>query len=237
MKTAPMIALMLLIGIVTPALAETSTGIHVQGRGVVEVEPDMGYVRLHVRREGENAASLQRDMDTVVDGILKLARRLDIAERDVTATAISIQPRYRRRDNEPVIDGLTATRTISVTLRDLGSFGDLMTESLEAGVNNVEPIQLDSSARDELEDEALALAMADATRLADEIAGGFGVSRGPVSDVRVGMSPRPMATAAMAMRAEADAGVPFSPGVIRIERYLEATFSIENSDGGNPPTK
>jgi uncharacterized protein YggE len=210
-----------------PAAAEIPPGIHVSGRGSLEVEPDMGYVSLHVRREGTSAASLKQEVDGVVGEVLERLGRLQIAERDVTATALSINPRYRRRADEMVVEGLIATRTVNVTLRELDRFGDLLRESLAAGVNNLDPIRLDTSRREELEDEALELAMADAKREAARVAAGFSVTPGPVSDVQVGShSPRPVLqeTAAMAMRA--DSSMPISPGVIRIERFVQATFAI-----------
>ena len=43
------------------AAAAQLQGIHVSGQGSVEVEPDMGDVRLHVRREGRNAVDLGKE--------------------------------------------------------------------------------------------------------------------------------------------------------------------------------
>lgn len=208
-----------------PVAAETPAGIHVSGRGTIEVEPDMGYVTLRVRREGTNADTLKQEVDTVVGAVLELAGRLDIAARDVTATAVSINPRYQRRGDEMVVEGLIATRSVSITLRDLGRFGDLLNGSLATGVNNLDPIQLDTSKRDALEDQALDLAMEDARREAARVAAGFSVTLGPVTDVQVGgHSARPAPEMAMAMRA--DSAMPISPGVIQIDRFVEATFAI-----------
>ena len=50
------------------------------------------------------AASWDPEGANAGDDVLDLARRLDIEERDVTATAVTINPRYRRRDNESVVD-------------------------------------------------------------------------------------------------------------------------------------
>ena len=221
--------LVLCLALLVPVVGfgETPPGIHVGGRGTIEVEPDMGYVRLHIRREGTSADALKREVDEVVAEVLALTDRLDIERRDVTATALSINPRYRRRDNESVVEGLIATRTVSVTLRNLDRFGDLLKESLAAGVNNLDPIQVDSSQRSTLEDDALDLAMEDAKREAGRVAAGFSVTLGPVTDVQVGgHSARPMVEAqGLAMRA-ADTAMPISPGVIQIERFVQATFAI-----------
>ncbi|MEZ5553135.1 MAG: SIMPL domain-containing protein [Pseudomonadales bacterium] len=212
--------------------AVAEEGIHVSGRGSVEVAPDVGDVPLHARREGTDAAALIRELNTVVRSVLKLTAKLGIEERDVTATAVSINPRYRRQDQDMVVDGLVATRSIQVRLRNLDQFGPLMTQSLDAGINNVEPMQLDSSRRDELENEALTLAIRAAKEEAARVAEAFGVGLGAVANVQVdGRAPVvKRSTGMMAMRAEADDGGAFSAGLIRIERFVQATFRIQPTD-------
>ncbi len=219
---------MLVLALTSASAAAQIQGIHVSGHGSVEVEPDMGHVRLHVRREGQNAADLGKELDNVVGNVLELTRELDIDRSDVTAAAININPRHTRRNNETVVDGLVGTRTIAVTLRKLDKFGALMSRSLLLGVNNVDPIRLDSSRREALEDQALKLAMEDAMAEAARVAQGFSLALGPVIDAHVGgHTPRPQA-AAMMMRESADAGA-FSPGIIRIDRFVQATFAIQDN--------
>lgn len=216
---------LLLFGLAASVRADISNGIHVNGLGSVEVVPDMGYVTLHVRREGTSAAMLKKDLDSVVQKVIALTDKLGIDATDVTAAAVSVNPRYRRRDNESVVEGLIATRTVSITLRELDEFGPLLNESITLGVNNVDPIRLDTSRRAALEDQALTLAMEDAQQEAARIAAGFGVELGPVSNVQVGFhSPRPEMRAAGLMADSS--GSDFSPGLIRIERSLQATFAI-----------
>lgn len=217
----------MLICAASVAAQADNLGVHVSGRGTLEVEPDMGYVQLQIRRDGSEASALKRELDKVVRDVLALTKQLGIAERDVTATAVSINPRYQRRDDEMVVSGLTASRSMQVTLRKLDRFGDLLNGALDLGINNLEPMRPDTSERAALEDKALILAMEDATREAEKVAAGFGVALGPVTDVSVEQhSARPKE---MAMRAAgfADAAMSdFSPGVITIERFVIATFSI-----------
>ena len=137
-------------------------GIHVYGQGTLEVEPDMGRVQLHVRREGSEADALTAELNQVVAAVIDLAKRSGIETRDIQATSLSITPRYQRRGDETVVDGLIATRSIDLLLKDLTVFPALLGEALASGVNNVDPIRLDSSERTAREDEALALAMEDA---------------------------------------------------------------------------
>jgi len=209
-----------------PAQAQTN-GIHVSGQGSLEVEPDMGYVSMHVRREGSDPAELRREIDKVVRAILKLVRNLKIAESDVTTAALSINPRYRRRDSETVVDGVIATQTILITLRNLDLFGRLLNRSLEEGVNNVDPIRLDTSRRVELENQALEVAMKDAREEAARVALGLDLRLGQALNVQVvSHSPRPQ-MALMEMRSAGNSAT-FNPGLIRVERNVQVTFAIDS---------
>lgn len=213
--------------VVAPAQAQTN-GIHVSGQGSLEVEPDMGYVSMHVRREGSDPAELRRDIDKVVRAILKLVRNLKIAESDVTTAALSINPRYRRRDSETVVDGVIATQTILITLRDLDLFGRLLNRSLAEGVNNVDPIRLDTSRRVELENQALEVAMKDAREEAARVALGLDLRLGQALNVQVvSHSPRPQ-MALMEMRSAGNSDT-FNPGLIRVERNVQVTFAIDST--------
>jgi uncharacterized protein YggE len=215
------------VGAPALALAQTN-GIHVSGQGSLEVEPDMGYVSMHVRREGSDPAELRREIDKVVRAILKLVRNLKIAESDVTTAALSINPRYRRRDSETVVDGVIATQTILITLRNLDLFGRLLNRSLAEGVNNVDPIRLDTSRRVELENQALEVAMKDAREEAARVALGLDLRLGQALNVQVvSHSPRPQ-MALMEMRSAGNSAT-FNPGLIRVERNVQVTFAIDST--------
>jgi uncharacterized protein YggE len=209
-----------------PTVHAQADGIHVNGRGVLQVEPDMARLTLQVTREAQDAAALKDTLDEVTRKVLNLTSSLGINREDVTAAAVNIQPRYRRGSGPSVIDGVRASRTIAVVLRDLENYGELLNGSLELGVNSISGTQLDTSKRDELEIQALDLAMANAREEAKRVAQGFGVRSGSVLDVQVGSrSVRPQ----LAMRAmESSAGDDFSAGQIMIQRDVQATFAIES---------
>jgi uncharacterized protein YggE len=209
--------------------AEPPAGIHVTGVGEVEVVPDLARIGLDVRRDGADAAALKPELDTVTRAVLTLARELGVEDRDVTAAQVTIYPRYTNRNGEPVVDGVTASRTISITLRDLDRVGDLVNGALKRGVNGVAGVELDSSKRKELERSALDLAIADAMAKAEHVAGQFDVRLGPLLDVSTSPAawPRPMMDAmAMESRAASD----FEPGQLTIRTEISASFAIAGGD-------
>ena len=90
----------LVSGCTEAAQPSANGGISVSGQGSIEVEPDMGRVTLHVRREGDDAKLLTESLNQVTADLIALAQQLGIEERDISATALSISPRYRRRGDE-----------------------------------------------------------------------------------------------------------------------------------------
>lgn len=208
-----------------PGWSAVPFGIRVTGVGEVQVVPDMARVSLEARREGEDAAALKSELDAVTAAVIELTGELDIERRDVTAAGVSIYPRYRRVDDEQVPSGLIATRSIEVTLRDLEIIGDLINGALERGVNGVGGVALDASNRTELERKALDLAIDDAKREAEQMAGRFGVTLGRLVDATSGHhQPEPLRMAAFAeARVARDS---FEPGEMTIRRDVQATFAV-----------
>ena len=201
-------------------------GIHVTGAGEVVVVPDMATVALEIRRVGPAAAPLKKELDKVTAAVIALARRHGVAERDITAAAAQIYPNTRYDNGRQSIDGVVASRSISLIVRDLDELGTITNAALEAGVNSVGQIRLDTSRRAELEDEALDHAVTDANRLAERLATGFRVELGRAYDVRtIGQrTVRPeMATRALA--ASADDGA-VSAGEMTIRREVSVSYTI-----------
>lgn len=221
-------ALLLLAGAAaTGAAIEAISGIHVSGVGEVRVVPDMARVTLEVRREGTDAARLKAELDEVAAAVLELAKRLDIAERQVTAAAVNVYPRYRHRPHEPEPepDGVIASRTIEVEVKQLDALAPLIDGALEAGANGVQNVQLDASNRPELERQALGLAVDDAKQEAERMAERFGVRLGDLKHASAGS--HQVEPLIMGARAEAAmAADSFAPGEMTIRRDVQATFGI-----------
>ena len=223
------IALILALSLAThlPAAATTAAeGIHVTGRGVIETVPDMATVNLRVRREGNDPAALEREIGRVVARVLEITRGLQIEAQDVTAAFLRIEPRYRRSSTGQTADGVVASRTVVVTVRELDKVMKLLSAALDAGANILDPISLDSSRREALEQEALASAMRDAQDRADRIAAGFGVRRGTLLDVGTSFHTVTPQRQIEEIAVMASPSAPFEPGLMRIEQTVQATFAI-----------
>ena len=204
-------------------------GIHVTGRAEIAAQPDMARMTLQVSAQASDAVTVKRQIDEVTRAVLKVADTFKIAGRDVTAAVVNLSPSYSYDNKRRTPTGMQGSRTISVTLRTLDSYGEFMNASLAAGINNISGVVLDTSKREQLEDQALDLAIADARKRAAHVAKQFDVALGQVTDVRVQAGyaePRVMLTA---RSADASSGGDFSGGEIDIRRDIQATFAIKAS--------
>ncbi|MEL7538270.1 MAG: SIMPL domain-containing protein [Pseudomonadota bacterium] len=207
------------------AQGDNQHGIHVTGAGEIIAVPDMATVSLEVTRIGPRAAALKSELDKVTAAVIRLAQRHGVDAKDITAAAVQIYPNRQYQDGRQTIDGVVASRSLSIVVRELDKLGDITNEALEAGVNTIGQIRLDTSERPELEDRALDLAVSDARRVAKRLASGFDVQLGRAYDVRtIGTrSVRPEVNA-RALAASTDESV--SAGEMTIRREVQVSFSI-----------
>jgi len=223
------LALVVSAAFVETAMADANLGIHVTGRAEIAVEPDMARMTLQVSAEAQDAITVKRQIDEVTRSVLQLTDKYKIARRDVTAAVVNLSPRYDYDNKRRTVNGMQGSRTISVTLRKLDNYGDFMNAALELGINSISGVQLDTSRREKLEDQALDAAIADARKRAAHVAKEFGVKLGPVRDVHVQaghVEPRLMSRS---MAADSSGG-DFSGGEIDIRRDVQATFEIKGSE-------
>ena len=209
-------------------------GIHVNGVGEVRIEPDMLRVNLDVTQQAASVAKARQATDRVTAAVLELTRELGVEPRDVQAASIRVHPMYSRsnsssnRNGPPRIEGFQANRSITVTLRELDDLDGLLSGAVDAGINSIGNIALDTSKRVELEQQALDLAIADAKAQASHVAKQFDVALGRLLNVHVsGHTPAPqMMEAGMARMAMADSSVPFAGGELAVTRNVSALFGI-----------
>ncbi len=208
-----------------PGVRAQESGIQVTGTGEVTVVPDLARLSVEVRREGDDPAALKAELDEVTAAVLALGRELEVAERDITAAAVHVFPRYVRDGDLSRPDGVIASRNIEFTVRALDRLADLINGALERGANGIGGVQLDASNRKELDQQALDLAIDDAVRTARQVARRFGVELGPLAFASTGPKMfNPVMMEAMAVRGAAKDSL--APGELSITQTIQASFAI-----------
>lgn len=209
--------LLLMASLTHSALADglpSSPYIVVSGHGELQVAPDMAYLSLTLVKTEVDAKAARADVEDRSAKVIALARKLGIADKDIDAPAVTIQPQYgyeprvKGSPDEPrtlKLIGQRVTRGVVLTLRDLNRYGELVDGLFDIGVTTLDGVTPDRSDRDALQQKARALAVADARATATGLAQSAGVTLGDVYSIAEqgeNYGPRPMMRAASMSGAE-----------------------------------
>lgn len=211
----------------------TGPYIQVSGHGEEHVAPDMLRLSLTLEKTSMDAAAARADVEARATKVLALVRKLGVADKDIKAPAVTVEPQYEWRsgpgsDGKQVLVGQHVVRSIMLTLRDISRYGALADGLFAAGVTRLDGVAPDTSERDKLQQQALADAVADAHVRAAALASGAGVTLGPVFSIaeQGGMrGPRPMMMGAMSREAAA-APPEYLNGEIDIDADVQVYYLI-----------
>lgn len=233
-------AMLIVIFLALSAVAfadETPHTISVDGRGFVNIRPDMARLSLSVEERDTSLSTAQRAVADVAENVLELLEDVDIEDRHINSTGATVHPNYRwnREAEEQELIGYIVRRRIDVEIRDLDVLGEIIDGAVRAGVNQVSPPALDSTTRRDAYRDALAKAVADARKNAGALADEFDVDVGAVMHVSAGQffPPMPMPVArsgsASVVMAEASVGPEtYNPGEMRVDASVSVVFAIDD---------
>lgn len=229
---------LLLLSLLVPAGAfadglPSSPYVEVSGHGEVRVAPDLAYVSLTVEKTGLDAKAARANVEARAAKVIALARRLGIADKDIQAPAVTVDPQYEWRqvqggEGKQVLVGQHVTRAITLTLRNLSRYGELADGLFAAGVTRLDNVEPDRSDRNILQQQALAQAVRDAHAKAEALADAAGVALGAVyriSEQSADRGPRPLMMAAARMGG-GNAQPEFPSGEIEIDADVEAYYLL-----------
>lgn len=232
--TAWALALLLVPALGAHADNGLPSGPHVQveGHGEVLAMPDLLIIQAQVSHTAETSAEARREVDEVAAELARVAERFQVAEEDVNASRIQIQPRYEWEDGKRLLVGQEASRQFELTLRDLERYGELVQALSETRLSAIHNLRFDFSNRTELHREAERRAAAAAREQAANLAEAMGARLGPVYRIQAGgAAPTPvLRTESMMMAArsaDSDSGAPVQAARQRIEARLTAVYRIK----------
>ena len=139
--------------------------IFVNGEGKIKVVPDEVAISVSVESKGTKAVDVKKENDIKIDAILKFIKKMNLDKKDYQTERVSLNDQfdYMRKKHNYV-----ATQTISINLRDLLKYDELMEGLMDAGINNINNVQFSSSKLNFYKSEARKLAMKDAKLKAED---------------------------------------------------------------------
>jgi uncharacterized protein YggE len=188
--------------------------IQVSGHGELHVAPDMAYVSLTLEKTDLDAKAARTEVEGRAAKVIALARKLGLSDKDIEAPAVTVYPEYQcvrsSLSSGACVNKLTGqhvSRAITLTLRDLARYGDLVDGLFGVGVTDLGGVTFDRSDRRALESQARTLAVQDAHDKASGLAKSAGVDLGAVFSIAEqgsGYAPRPMMMAAAVEKSSAE---------------------------------
>jgi uncharacterized protein len=203
--------------------------ITVPGQATVIVEPNVASVRLGVNVLADTAGAARESAAVTMKAILDAVAKQGVARRDVRTALVSLNPTMDYSDNKaPRITGYQVQNSVSVTLRNLATTGELIDAALGAGASTLDSLDFRLDDPTPAAEEARAAAMTDARARATTIARAAGAKLGDVIAVVEGQptsGPAPFPAARMAMKA-ASTSTPVESGTQEITVALIVTFEL-----------
>ncbi len=217
------------------AAAEDARVIAVTGSAELSVVPDRATVRMSASAMRQDVDGARREVVAVTRRFLAFADDVGIDDDDVTATGLSIQPQYRwiPDENQRVLSGYLVSRQIVVRITDIERLGRIMEGAVDAGINQVQPPQLERSDQRELRRQLLARSARDARANAQAIADALDAELGGLYSLNAtqggGYRPEVASLNQMsvsARAADASGADTYSLGEITLSAQVTAQFEI-----------
>ena len=160
----------------TPAYAavagDTSTpSISVAGEAEVRLVPDEVFFDIAVRTTDKDVITANKENEAKVKKLVETARGFSIPAAMIQTSEITIQ---RRSNREDVFTGFEVTKKVSICLKDLSRFEELLGALVKAGANELPGIDFRSTKMEEAKSKARLQAVAAAREKAAAMAGVLG---------------------------------------------------------------
>ncbi|WP_081209981.1 SIMPL domain-containing protein [Salegentibacter sediminis] len=201
-------------------------GIFVSGEGIVKVVPDEVIIKSQIEHEGVNASTVKKENDQTADAILKYLKAQDIPESNIQTDYVNLNKRYNYNDKSYTY---VARQAISITLKDLDKYEEIISGLLENGLNGINGIQFKSSEVEKYKTEARKRAVLAAKRKAEEFAGPLNQQVGKAITISEssGNNFQPVYRMAdMKMSEESGSQQTLSPGEMEISVTVNVGFQL-----------
>jgi uncharacterized protein YggE len=203
--------------------------ITVSGEGKIKVVPDQAVIMVSVESIGKEASEVKKNNDKTVDTVIKAIKKRGIPIADYQTQQVSLHKNY---DYGVKKYNYRAYQTISIHLKDMSRYEDLMVDLIDSGINAIQGVEFKSSKIEALESEARRNAILNAKKKALDYTTVLNQKVGKailISDNSQTHYPQPIYREVM-MTKMADASVPnetLAVGEIEISANVAVTFELE----------
>ncbi len=206
-----------------------STGINVNGEGLVKVKPDLATTQVAVDVTNKDVVEAQTDAATRMDRVMARLKELGIAADDIKTSYYNVSPQYDYSANnkQPTLIGYRVVNAISVNIRQLDKVGKILDAVTLAGATRVDGVSFTISDPTPFQSQARAAAVKQAKARAEELAKAAGASLGKVTSINESTAGAVPQLAPQATRDLAVASTPIMPGDLEVRVSVQMSFAIQ----------
>jgi len=204
--------------------------ISVTGEGKVKVTPDRAIINVGVLNTGKDAKEVKTLNDETVDKVIKFLKKSGLNAADYKTNNVNLHKNYDYEKKKQVYQ---ANQSISITLKELSKYDEIMMGLNDSGVNNIQGVEFKSSKMEELEKEARKKAMLNAKQKAEDYVSVLGQKIGKallISDSSHAYYPQPMYKNSMVggeAMVSGDSQETLAVGEIEITANVNVTFVLD----------
>lgn len=203
--------------------------ISVTGEGKVKITPDQVVINVGFQNTGKDAKEVKNLNDEVVDKVIKFLKKSGIPATDYKTNNVSL---YKNYDYEKKKYNFQASQSLTILLKDLSKYDDVMMGLNDAGVNSINGVEFKSSKMDDYEREARKNAILNAKQKAQDYVSVLGQKVGKavlITDNSQSYAPQPMYKGnVMAMAADGGGQrETLAVGELEIITNVSVTFALE----------
>ncbi|PVW15777.1 SIMPL domain-containing protein [Marixanthomonas spongiae] len=226
-KTVQILVILLTTTIMTHAQNTQQPTVSVSGEGIVKTVPDEANINIRVESSGKDATIIKQENDRTVSKVLSFIKKMGIDDKDVKTQYIRLNKNY---DHNSKTYNYSANQAISIKLKDLSKYEDLMNGLLQSGINRIDGVSFSVSNEEALKSQARKKAVENAKAKAEEYASALGQAIGKavmISEFQKPDYPQPPMYKTAMMESDASGGQqPIAPGQIEIRTTVNVSFLL-----------
>ncbi|TDL77130.1 DUF541 domain-containing protein [Rhodococcus qingshengii] len=153
--------------------------IKVKGEGEIAVQPDTATVNLGVVTESKELISAQQQNSIVGNKVIDSLIALGIDRNQIQTFDYRIEPNYDYDQGKQIFRGYKVTHILEVKIDDLSIIGKVVDTAVQNGANHVANVQFTTRYKDSYYQQALVMALNNASSKAKTIANTLRVTLNP----------------------------------------------------------
>ena len=206
----------------------------VSAQGTSKAVPDKAEITFGVTTHSKTPDAAQKENAEKIDKVIAHLKERGIEEKSIRTSSYNLYPEYDYSNNTQKIIGYQVRTSLTVSDQEIGDAGDIVSECIGLGINDVENFRFYASSYDEAYEDALRAAVTAAGAKAAVLAECTGDTLGPVLSLSEGYQNTSYryakANYAMAEEAAADAsgfGMAVMPGEASITAQVTVTYQLQ----------